>query len=236
MKYEELIDLDEESKEKFIGSIEKDKTEEVLQEMLNMVSDKSERNVYEDANFFFIICYGNIVEMLAEGDGGPKYSRFPTIITGNTQNEVSALNSIIDKIGCNELSELDDFLREEYWESEYEDSEVIECFKSIIEKSAKDEEIQQFQKNITIFEKLLSQIETQQEYFGSAFEFFKKRCKESEGLINGELYYEWEGMYINLYDNIADCGEDRGRFESYSAEEWIRIIMNLDEYIVTAPV
>jgi len=48
------------------------------------------------------------------------------------------------------------------------------------------------------------------------------------------LYYEWEGEYIELHDNIADTGEERGYFDSMSDEEWIELLENIDKHIVTA--
>ena len=54
------------------------------------------------------------------------------------------------------------------------------------------------------------------------------------GLDSGALYYEWEGEYINLHENICEAGEGKGYFESFSAEEWISILENMDKYIVSA--
>lgn len=47
---------------------------------------------------------------------------------------------------------------------------------------------------------------------------------------DGELYYEWEGEMINLYDNICDVGGSP--YEYGDIEEWIETLENLDSYIV----
>ena len=33
-------------------------------------------------------------------------------------------------------------------------------------------------------------------------------------------------------DNIVEIGEDRGCFESMSDEEWLRILQNIDNFVV----
>ena len=48
------------------------------------------------------------------------------------------------------------------------------------------------------------------------------------------LYYEWEGEYIDLYENVDSTGDPRGEFESFDDEEWIGILENVDAYIVRA--
>ena len=52
------------------------------------------------------------------------------------------------------------------------------------------------------------------------------------GLEPDCLYYEWEGEYIDLYENICDIGEERGSYDRFSDEKWIEIIENVDEYII----
>ena len=52
------------------------------------------------------------------------------------------------------------------------------------------------------------------------------------GLEPDCLYYEWEGEYIDLYENICDTGEERGSYDRISGEKWIDILENIDEYIV----
>lgn len=51
---------------------------------------------------------------------------------------------------------------------------------------------------------------------------------------DGELYYRWEGKTINLYDNIAECGESPGYYDDLTEEEWERLLQDLDNRIVTA--
>ena len=48
----------------------------------------------------------------------------------------------------------------------------------------------------------------------------------------GELCYEWEGEWINLYENVCNCGEEPGSYDSLSADDWVRILGNLDDFVV----
>lgn len=52
------------------------------------------------------------------------------------------------------------------------------------------------------------------------------------GLESNCLYYEWEGEYIDLHDNICDTGEARGSYDSMSNEEWVTLLENIDDHIV----
>ena len=44
---------------------------------------------------------------------------------------------------------------------------------------------------------------------------------------------EWEGEYIHFYNNICETGEAPGCFDSIDNAEWIRILENIDNYVVT---
>lgn len=52
------------------------------------------------------------------------------------------------------------------------------------------------------------------------------------GLDKDRLYYEWEGEWIDFYDNILDTGESRGNYENLSDEEWLAVLENIDNYKV----
>ena len=54
------------------------------------------------------------------------------------------------------------------------------------------------------------------------------------GLCCGVLYYEWEGDYVDLHENIEEIGEEPGYYDSLSKEEWISILEDIDNHIVTA--
>ena len=51
-------------------------------------------------------------------------------------------------------------------------------------------------------------------------------------LIN--ILQELYPLFIDLHDNIADTGEERGRYDNMSDEEWIELLENIDEHIVVA--
>lgn len=51
---------------------------------------------------------------------------------------------------------------------------------------------------------------------------------------DGELYYKWDGEYINLYDNIAECGEGIGYYDDLTENDWASLLERLDNHIVNA--
>lgn len=53
-------------------------------------------------------------------------------------------------------------------------------------------------------------------------------------LDSDTLYYEWEGKYIEFYDNIRGCGERRGYYDSLSDGDWIEILEGIEGRVVTA--
>lgn len=52
-------------------------------------------------------------------------------------------------------------------------------------------------------------------------------------LDSNNLYYWWEGDYIDLFENINDVGEPRGEYDSLDDSEWLSVLTNLQDYIVT---
>lgn len=93
-------------------------------------------------------------------------------------------------------------------------------------------EEQEDEASLSIVGELLRAFNAKETPFDSIFKFFKafSMCELEEEV----LYYEWEGMYIDFYDNICDTGERRGEYENLSTTEWLHILKNIDEYIIHA--
>ena len=48
----------------------------------------------------------------------------------------------------------------------------------------------------------------------------------------GDLYYWWEGEYVDLHENISDYGDERGEIEELDDKEWLYVLSNLNEFLV----
>ena len=86
--------------------------------------------------------------------------------------------------------------------------------------------------SLKIYRKIKKKIDGGKTPFASVNDFASALMRY--GLDNNSLYYEWEGEFIDLHDNIADTGEERGYFDSMSDEEWVELLENIDDHIVTA--
>jgi hypothetical protein len=102
---------------------------------------------------------------------------------------------------------------------EFDDEYVLEYY-----EDNEDEE------SARIYRKIKKEIESGKTPFGTIDDFVSALGRY--GLESNCLYYEWEGEYIDLHDNICDTGEERGTYDSMSDEEWIELLENIDKHIV----
>ena len=85
--------------------------------------------------------------------------------------------------------------------------------------------------SLEIYHKIEKEIKNKNTPFESVDELVSALTRYE---LDGELYYEWEGMYIPFYENICETGEPAGSYDDFSTEEWIEILKNIDNHIVTA--
>ena len=102
---------------------------------------------------------------------------------------------------------------------ELDDEYVLEYF-----EDNEDEE------SAKIYRKMKKKIESGKTPFATIDDFASAVGRY--GLDSDCLYYEWEGEYIDLHDNICQTGESRGSYDSMDDGEWIDLLENIDEHIV----
>ena len=158
-----------------------------------------------------------MIEISDDAGYNPRGGWFPDIVTGPTKEEADYLNLMMDSIGfgfdffadaidsCGEFCDSD---TEAFFE-ENEDNESLEKYQQIKEE-----------------------IESGKTPFESIYDLVS--VIERSDLDTDCLYYMWEGEYIDLYDNICDCGEERGTFDGLSESDWIDILENIEVHIVKA--
>ena len=171
--------------------------------------------VYEVNGAYFIVREDGIREISTNASDAPRGFWFPDIVVGPTSEESKAVKELMEKynIGADfftecydSISEFDSDIAKDYFEDE-EQYEKLSKF-TLMRKDVKD--------GACVFKNMDALVK--------AFRLY--------GLDN-ILYYEWEGEWVDFYDNISDFGECRGTYESLDDEEWIEVLENLESYRVT---
>lgn len=203
-----------------IALLSDDEVESSIEKTLIDISTNEDYigKVFEVDNVYFIISHERILEMPRDAGCSP-HGCLLDIITGLTEEQDEYVNLImtaydIDECAFNEAIDCtcgDEEALAEYFEDLEDDDDVhlIDVYNKIQEDSIDD--------NFP---------------FKNAEEAilkFKRYGLEKDG-----LYYEWEGYIIDLYDNVGDVGEDRGEYDNMDSREWLYVLTNLKEYVVTA--
>ena len=190
-----------------------------LAELLTAISNdpKYAGCVFEAPGIYFVVCNGEIREISDDASSSPKGGWFPDIVTGPTEEESECLAGLMDALGFDE-----DFFRD-YLDDciDFDEEDAEEYF-----EGNDDED------SLKIFRKLKRKVASGKTPFASMEELVSALMRYD--LDSDTLYYEWEGEYIEFYDNIRDCGERRGYYDSLSDGDWIGILEDIDEHVVTA--
>jgi hypothetical protein len=187
--------------------------------MLQSISDNDKYNncVFWGCGIYFVIGNGNLWEISDDAGSSPKGGWFPDIVSGPTEKEEKCLTSLMETLEFDEnfFSDLlNDF-------GEFDE----ECVEEYFEENDDED-------SLKIYRKIKKEIESGKIPFASVEDFICALARY--GLDNNRLYYEWEGEYIDLYDNICEIGEERGYYDRMSDEEWISLLENIDKHVVTA--
>ncbi|MBR5779752.1 MAG: hypothetical protein IKY21_03905 [Clostridia bacterium] len=188
-----------------------------INELLQAISNNDRYNgcVFWGRGIYFVIGNGKLWEISDDASCSPKGGWFPDIVTGPTDEEDKCLTALMESLNFGK-----DFFRElvddygefdaEYVEEYFEDNE--------------DED------SLKIYRKIKKKIDGGKIPFATVNDFASALMRY--GLDNNCLYYEWEGEFIDLHDNIAETGNERGSYDSLSDAEWIELLENIDKYIL----
>ena len=196
-----------------IGDIMEKRIKELLESISN--NDKYSGCVFWGRGIYFVIGNGEIWEISNDASCSPRGGWFPDIVTGPTEEEDKCLTSMMKTMGFDETffsgliedyCDFDEEYVEEYFE-ENDDEDSLKIYSKIKKKISSGK----------------TPFETVNDFANALFRY---------GLDSDCLYYEWEGEFIDLHDNIAETGESRGRYDSMSDEEWIEILESIDSHIV----
>ena len=190
--------------------------EEIIEYWLEYLSEeeKYKGKVFEATGIYFVIGNGSLWEISDDAGYDPKGGWFPEIFSGPTKEESACLKQMMEELGFEE-----DFFAEMIDDcGDFYDDDAEEYFEENDEDALK------------IYRKIKKKVESGKTPFADIEDFVKALTR-----IDFEpdcLYYEWEGEFIDLHDNISDVGEERGTYDSLSDDEWIEIFQNIDEHIV----
>lgn len=178
---------------------------------------KYDFKVFWAPGIYFSIINGKIITISNDASCSPRGGWFPPIVTGPSDTERAFLREMMDEWHFDETF-FDDIL-ECY--GEFHPDYALEYF-----EENEDEEA------IAILKELEYKINSKKAPFES-IEAFVSALRRID-LEPDELYYEWEDIFVHFYNNIWECGEDRGTYEDLTVEEWIEILENIDDHVVTA--
>ena len=185
-----------------------------LNELLESISqnEKYRGSVFHGPGFYFIVVNGKIWEMTDNSEG-----YYPEIVSGPTVDEKECLSSMMESLEFDE-----DFFKEMIEDCfEFSDEDALEYF----EDNGDEDSARTYRKMKRMVKSGKTPFETMEDLVSALGRY---------DLDLDCLYYEWEGEYIDLYENVDSTGDPRGEFESFDDEEWIGILENIDAYIVRA--
>ena len=188
-----------------------------IEELLESISNNEKYNgcVFWGRGIYFVVGNGSLWEISDDASCSPRGGWFPDIVSGPTAEEDACLQKMMDELGFDEYffkEIIDDY-------GEFDDEYVLEYF-----EDNEDEE------SAKIYRKMKKKIESGKTPFATIEDFASAVGRY--GLESDCLYYEWEGEYIDLHDNICETGESRGSYDSMDDGEWIELLENIDEHIV----
>ena len=194
-----------------------DEDEQRINELLESISNNEKYNgcVFWGPGIYFVVGNGSLWEISDDASCSPKGGWFPDIVSGPSEEEAACLGKMMDELGFDEY-----FFKDLIFDcDEYGDETAIEYF-----EDNEDEE------SLKIYRKMKKKIESGKTVFESMDDFVSAVGRY--GLESDCLYYEWEGEFIDFYDNICETGECRGSYDSLDDSEWIELLENIDEHIV----
>ncbi len=219
--------------EDYINNVDFDDEEEFelseaqirLNELVHEISSNPEYEgcVFNDHGWYFIV-RNDEISLLPDTNPCSLKCTPISAFTGPSEEEHEFMSQLMDEIGFDQY--FFDEAYEEYFG--YNEDYFLEYFGGDYDEEYDSEE--EIPEDLIKFKAIIERVESEDSPFGSMDDFVESlRMFDLEPDV---YYYEWEGDFIELYDNIACCGES---FEDYVTEddefeEWIETLENIDSY------
>ena len=243
MDYKTLKEMGSEEYEDYIGDLSDEETEELYDSVVAELSQDKEisSKVYWNSDYYFTFFKGKVYYMLSYDDCWPKPGSSPDVVTGLTDIDRQSVNKIVEKFGNDVIDDLFDDAAEALWFNyyehypEFEDDDMIEYFEDEGDDDfppmrMSEEEKANKRKKLSLYKDLIAEIDKYKDSFEKTSDFYDKYRRID--LEYGVLYYGYEGMWIELRENLIDCGDDPK--DNDEMLDYLDCIMDLENHVVSA--
>jgi hypothetical protein len=194
---------------------DEDGDEEKFESLLHRLCEDERYNgrVFHARGVYFTLGVDEILEISNDVACTPR-GGFPDLFFGPSAEEKACIEGMMEKIGFDEF---------------FFDEMIEDCF-----GFDEEEALGYFEENdedaLDVYEEMRAWVNGGKTVFDSMDDFVNalRRIDLDEDVV----YCEWEGDFIDLYENINETGEVRGTYEDASISEWIEVLENLDKHMV----
>ncbi len=243
MNYKTLKKMDDEEFQDYIDELSEEEVETLYDSIVSELSRNKEiaSKVYWGNDYYFTFFKGNVYYMLSYDDCWPKAGSSPDVVTGLSEKDKTAVDAIIGKFGNDEIDNLFDQAAADLWFEYYEhypkfeDDDMIEYLSDegdddFPPRGLSEEEKEEKKKKLSLYKDLLKEVKKYKDSFEKTSDFYDKYRRID--LEYGILYYGYEGMWIELQDNVIDCGDDPK--DNDEMLEFLEYFRDLENRIVNA--
>ena len=188
---------------------------ERIKELLEIISndEKLKTSVFEAGNIYFVIGNSKLWE-IPDNDGmGPKGGSMIEVIKGPSEDESEFVEMLMDDFDFDETF-FDEIIFDFGDVEDIEDEDILDYF-----EENEDED------SLEIYKKMKRKIKAAKSPFKDLTSFIN--AVHLYGLDSDSLYYEYEGEFIELYNNICETGAPMGEYDGFSDDEWVTILENI---------
>ena len=189
----------------------------MVEELIKIISNNAKYNgcVFSGPGIYFVIVNGSLWEIPDDASCSPKGGWFPDIVSGPSKKEKACMTQMMERYGFDMY-----FFSDIMWDvGYYNHEEFVEYYKE-------NEDLE----SLTVYRKIKRRIDGGKTPFRDMEDLIE--ALKRYDFEDGHLYYEWEGEFIDLHDNIRECGEHRGYYDSLDDAGWIKLLENIDDHIV----
>ncbi len=244
MDYKTFKNMNDDEYSEYIDGLSKEEVEFLYDSLVLELSEDKEisSKVYWENDYYFTFHKGKVYYMLSYDDCWPKGGVSPDVVTGLSEKDKKAVKVIIDRFGSNKIDDLfkqaSEDLMFNYFEHypEFEDDDMLDYFSEEIEEdeddflSQEDEDKEKENEKLLLYKDLIAEVGKYKDCFEKTSDFYDKyRRKE---LKYGVLYYGYEGMFIELRENLIECGDDPKNNDEIL--DFLEYFTDLENRIVTA--
>lgn len=197
--------------------LSEEEQEKIFQDACAKVYEDAQGNVYESNCAYFVITEDDIYEIPTNTGDTPKGGSYLDLFYGPAKEKQDAAKIIMDKYSIDEYF----FINIYDWPEDY-DLEGEEAF-SVFEGNDDDK------RNSGIIREIQNTVISGKTPFKTVAEVAE--TFKLYGLDPACQYYEYDGEYFEVEENILECGEPRGTYSGNSDYDWLEILDNLDDYL-----